>query len=197
VRLFSNVREEASLAVGDDRDSGDAGALIARVALGDRKAFAALYHMTNRKLFGVCLRMIQDRADAEEALQEVYVKIWKNAATYRPGLAAPTTWLVTIARNHALDVLRRRRQASEDLGEAEDFADPKPGPEAEAIRADDGRRIEECMNELEPDRAAAVRSAYVEGLSYLELAGRHGVPLNTMRTWLRRSLLKLRECMDQ
>lgn len=178
-------------------EEADVAALVARVGLADRKAFAALYRATNRKLFGVCLRMLQDRADAEEALQEVYVKVWKNAAGFRPDMASPMTWLISIARNHAVDVLRRRRQASEALDEAEEVADPQAGPEEAAIVASEGRRIEDCMKLLEDDRAEAVRSAYVEGLSYLELAGRHGVPLNTMRTWLRRSLLKLRECLDR
>jgi RNA polymerase sigma-70 factor, ECF subfamily len=185
------------LAAGDEVGDDRVGVLLAQVALGDRRAFKSLYDATSRKLFSVCLRMLQDRADAEEALQEVYVKIWKNAASYRADLGRPMTWLITVARNQALDALRRRRQASEELDEAEDVVDPGSGPEGEAIRASEGRRIEDCMRLLEDDRASAVRSAYVEGLSYLELAGRHGVPLNTMRTWLRRSLLKLRECLDQ
>ena len=184
------------MAAGEVLEEDGVGSLLAQVALGDRKAFGSLYEATSRKLFSVCMRMLQNRADAEEALQEVYVKIWKNAASYRADIARPMTWLITIARNHALDVLRRRRQASEELEEAEDVADPAAGPEGEAIRASEGRRIEDCMRLLEEDRASAVRSAYVEGMSYLELAGRFGVPLNTMRTWLRRSLLKLRECLD-
>lgn len=185
------------MASGDELEEDRVGEALARVALGDRKAFRSLYDATNRKLFAVCLRMLQDRADAEEALQEVYVKIWKNAGRYRSDVARPMTWLIAIARNHALDLLRRRRQASEELEEADEIADPRSGPEDVAVNASEGRRIEDCMQLLEDDRAQAVRSAYVEGLSYLELAGRHGVPLNTMRTWLRRSLLKLRECLDQ
>lgn len=195
-----NIRakpEEKRLAGTHNDGEADIAALIARVVLADRKAFEALYRATNRKLFGVCLRMLQDKADAEEALQEVYVKVWKNASGYRSETARPMTWLISVARNHAVDVLRRRRQVSEDLETAEEVADPQAGPEDAAIVASEGRRIEDCMSLLEDDRAEAVRSAYVEGLSYLELAGRHGVPLNTMRTWLRRSLLKLRECLDQ
>lgn len=185
------------MAASDAPEDDQIGTALARVALGDRKAFRALYDATNRKLFSVCLRMLQDRADAEEALQEIYVKIWKRAGSYRQGVAKPMTWLIAVARNHALDVLRRRRQASEELEEADEVADPRSGPEEAAVHASEGRRIDDCMKLLEDDRAQAVRSAYVEGLSYLELAGLHGVPLNTMRTWLRRSLLKLRECLDQ
>lgn len=181
----------------DDRDEADVARLIARVALADRNAFATLYRQTSGKLFAVCLRMLQDRADAEEALQEIYIKVWSNAGAYRVDIARPMTWLIAIARNHALDVLRRRRQAAVELDEAGEIADPQAGPEEAAVLTSEGRRIEDCMQQLEKDRADAVRSAYVEGLSYLELAGLHGVPLNTMRTWLRRSLIKLRECMDQ
>ncbi len=185
------------MAANDDRGEADPARLIARVALADRKAFAALYRATSGKLFGVCLRMLQDRADAEEALQEIYIKVWNNAGAYRADMAQPMTWLTAIARNHALDMLRRRRQAAVELDEAGEIADPQAGPEETAVLTSEGRRIEDCMRELEKDRADAVRAAYVEGMSYLELAGLHGVPLNTMRTWLRRSLIKLRECMDR
>ncbi len=185
------------MAGNDDRDEADAARLIAEVALADRKAFATLYRQTSRKLFGVCLRMLQDRADAEEALQEIYIKVWNSAGAYRADMARPMTWLIAIARNHALDMLRRRRQAAVELDEAGEIADPQADPEEMAVLTSEGRRIEDCMQQLETDRAEAVRSAYVEGLSYLELAGLHGVPLNTMRTWLRRSLIKLRECMDR
>lgn len=185
------------MAANDDRGEADPARLIARVALADRKAFAALYRATSGKLFGVCLRMLQDRADAEEALQEIYIKVWNNAGAYRADMAQPMTWLTAIARNHALDMLRRRRQAAVELDEAGEIADPQAGPEETAVLSSEGRRIEDCMQLLEKDRADAVRAAYVEGMSYLELAGLHGVPLNTMRTWLRRSLIKLRECMDR
>lgn len=181
----------------DDRDEAETARLIAGVALADRKAFATLYRQTSGKLFAVCLRMLQDRADAEEALQEIYIKVWNKAGGYRADMGRPMTWLIAIARNHALDLLRRRRQASVELDEAGDIADPHADPEETVVLASEGRRIEECMQQLQKDRAEAVRSAYVEGLSYLELAGLHGVPLNTMRTWLRRSLIKLRECMDR
>ena len=81
--------------------------------------------------------------------------------------------------------------------QALDLADPSPDPERGAVLSAEGRRIESCMEQLEPDRAVAVKRAYVEGLSYQELADQFRVPLNTMRTWLRRSLIKLRECMGQ
>ena len=103
--------------------------------------------------------------------------------------------VVAIARNHAIDRIRARRQPSAGMDAALDVADPAPGPEAAALAGDEGERVHRCLEELEQDRAAAVRGAYLGGESYAELAERHGVPLNTMRTWLRRSLIKLRECL--
>ena len=169
--------------------------LIGRVALGDRRAFDALYAATAAKLHGVALRILDNRAEAEEAVQEVFVRIWHHAGDYRPGGWSPMTWLITIARNHAIDRLRARR-ASRPLDEAAELADLSPGPEALAIAADERGRIAACMQTLDPDRAEAVRRAYVEGESYQELAARFGLPLNTVRTWLRRALLKLRECLS-
>lgn len=171
--------------------------LIGRIALRDRKAFAELYDRSAAKLFGICLRILKDRGEAEEALQEVYVKIWQRADRYVAGDTDPMSWLAAIARNQSIDRSRTRRPTALDLDEAYDLADVSATPEERAVLSSEGRRIETCMNELDPDRASAVRRAYVEGATYEELADIFGVPLNTMRTWLRRSLLKLRECMNR
>lgn len=171
--------------------------LIVRVSMKDRAAFDLLYRQTSAKLFGVCLRVLNDRGDAEEALQEVFVKIWTKADRFAVSDLSPISWLVAVARNHAIDRLRARRQASVDIDAALDVADPGPSPEAQAVIGREGERIHQCLEELERDRAAAVRGAYLRGESYAELAERHKVPLNTMRTWLRRSLMKLRECLER
>lgn len=169
--------------------------LIARTALRDRQAFRQLYRLTSAKLFGVSLRILKDRAEAEEALQEVYVKIWRRADRYVAGAYSPISWLVAIARNHALDVLRARKPRSDDLEAAYAIADPGPDPERAAVDGDERGRIEGCLEQLETDKADCVRGAYLDGYTYDELAQRHAVPLNTMRTWLRRSLIRLRECL--
>lgn len=171
--------------------------LIVRTSMGDRGAFDLLYRLTSAKLFGVCLRILGDRAEAEEALQEVFVKIWTKADRFAVSDLSPISWLAAIARNHAIDRIRTRRQPSVDLDAALDVADPTPGPEAAAVASGESERIHVCLDELDKDRAAAVRGAYLKGESYAELAERHGVPLNTMRTWLRRSLMKLRECLER
>jgi len=176
-------------------DSADIADLIARCALRDRAAFATLYSRTSAKLYGVTLRILRDRSDADEALQEVYVKIWQRADRYVPGGYSPISWLVAVARNHCLDVLRARKPQSEDIEMALDVADAGPDPEASAVDRGERARIDSCLDQLDADKADAVRGAYLDGYSYEELSARHHVPLNTMRTWLRRSLLKLRECL--
>ncbi|MCG6903745.1 MAG: sigma-70 family RNA polymerase sigma factor [Rhodobacter sp.] len=173
--------------------------LLGKVALEDRKALGQLYDRCSSKLFGVCLRVLKDRAAAEDAVQESFVKVWRNADRYAVNGLSPMTWLITIARNTAIDALRAQRRAGTSAGLDEVLAMPAPGPspEAAAVAASEASRIAGCMNELEDDRRAAVRGAYLEGLSYNELAAAAGVPLNTMRTWLRRSLMKLKDCLQR
>ena len=170
--------------------------LIARTALRDRAAFAALYAATSAKLFGICLRVLKDRAEAEDALQEVYIKVWDRADRYQVTGHSPMTWLITVARNAAIDRLRRRPRDGGG-GDAQDLAlpDPAPGPEARAVAASEADRVVACLREQDPDRSAALRGAYLEGETYADLARRFDVPINTMRTWLRRSLQKLKECL--
>lgn len=169
--------------------------LLSRCALRDRDAFRDLYGRTSAKLFGVVLRILKDRAEAEEALQEVYVKIWQRADRYVQGGYSPISWLVAVARNHALDILRARKPVTDDIDVALDIADGSPSPEQASIDRGERGRIDACLETLDETKADCVRGAYLDGSSYEELATRHGVPLNTMRTWLRRSLIRLRECL--
>lgn len=171
--------------------------LIGRVALRDRAAFSELYDRTSAKLFGVCLRVLRDRSEAEDAMQEIYIKIWRNADRFGPSRYSPISWLVAVARNHAIDRLRARKPEPVDIEDAPEIADVAPGPEQSAIAASRSGQIENCLDELENRKADAVRGAYLDGMSYQELSERHGIPLNTMRTWLRRSLIKLKECLER
>lgn len=169
--------------------------MIARVALGDRDAFRTLYARTSAKLFGVTLRILNDRSEAEDAVQDIFIKVWRRAGAYRPDTATPMTWLIAIARNAAIDRVRARKPAADGMDAAEAMPDEAMTPEEAAINTGEGARIDHCLGQLQPGRATAVRAAYVEGESYAELAERFAVPLNTMRTWLRRSLIQLRECL--
>lgn len=171
--------------------------LVSRVALGDRAAFSVLYERTSGKLFAICLRILKDRAEAEDALQEVYVRIWRRAGGYRDGRYSAMSWLIAIARNHSIDRLRARQPLSDDIDAAGAIPDSAPNPEAAAVASSEMGRIESCLGELPPERAEAVMAAYVEGYSYGELAQRFAIPLNTMRTWLHRSLKSLRDCLKQ
>lgn len=171
--------------------------LIVHTAMRDRAAFDDLYRNTSSKLFGVCLRVLNDRSEAEEALQEVYVKIWTKADRFAVSDLSPISWLVAVARNHAIDRLRSRKKPTLTLDAAQEVTDDAPTPEATALANAEGERVYRCLDELDEGRAEAVRGAYLRGESYADLAERHNVPLNTMRTWLRRSLLKLRECLER
>ncbi len=172
---------------------------IAKLPLGSRDAFDSLYSAVSAKLFGVILRVLNDRAEAEDVLQEVFVKIWHNAARYQSNGLSPMTWLITIARNAAIDRLRKRQRAEkQSVGEPEEtLADTALGPEALTLRASSREQLIACMGELDEKRAQAVRRAYLQGDSYADLAAHFDVPLNTMKTWLRRSLLALRECLTR
>ena len=178
------------------RTREDIETLIARCALGERAALGELYEATGAKLFGICLRVLDDRAAAEDVLQEVYVKVWHAADRYAANGLSPISWLATIARNAAIDRRRKRVARREEGGNAiPEMRDRAATPEQAAMAAGEARRIAACMDELDGARRDAVRGAYLDGHSYAELAERAGVPLNTMRTWLRRSLIALRECM--
>ncbi len=175
--------------------TGTISALISRVSLGDRKAFRSLYDQTSAKLFAVLLRILKNRTEAEDALQEVYVKIWNNAGSYQTTQYSPMSWLIAIARNQAIDRIRANKSGSFDIDSFPELQDSAPDPERSAIATSEMRRIDGCLEQL--DCAAAIRGAYLDGFSYQELSERFSVPLNTMRTWLRRGLIRLKECLEQ
>ncbi|MHA6347139.1 sigma-70 family RNA polymerase sigma factor [Roseivivax sp. CAU 1761] len=172
--------------------------LLARIALGDRKAFSRLYERTSAKLYGICLRVLGDRSEAEEALQEAYVRVWNRAELYRVNGYSPMTWLITLTRNIAIDRRRKRpARPAERIDLAETLPDLGPGPEKQAADRSEAALLMTCMRTLPPDRAMLVRRAYLEGHSYAELAAMTGAKLNTVRTWLRRALIQLRDCLDR
>lgn len=172
--------------------------LLVRVGRNDESAFAELYKRTSSKLFGVCLRMLRDRSDAEEVLQETWTTVWRRAASFDAGKASAITWLVTLARNKAIDRLRQHReqQLDEPL-KLEEVVDTDPTPAADAETSQEHQRLHRCLGALEPQHRDAVREAFFTGATYNELATRCMVPLGTMKSWIRRSLLQLRTCLDQ
>jgi RNA polymerase sigma-70 factor (ECF subfamily) len=174
-----------------------AGQLV-RTGQGDRSAFRAVYQATSAKLFGVILRICPDRETAEDVLQEVFVTVWRKADGFDPTRASPITWLAAIARNRAIDRIRSigARPAARPIEEAETTPDAAPLADAVLEQSDERRRLEHCLQGLEDRHAAVVRTAFFEGLTYEALAEREGVPIGTMKSWIRRSLIRLRSCLE-
>jgi RNA polymerase sigma-70 factor, ECF subfamily len=173
-------------------------AALVRVAGGDRAALRVVYQDTSAKLFGVCLRILKDRGEAEDVLQEVFVTVWRRAASFDPGRASPITWMVAIARNRAIDRLRASAvsRRMEPIESADAVSDPAPAAVERVELAQQHQRLSRCLEELEARHARAIREAFLDGTTYEELAARMSVPLGTMKSWIRRGLLKLRTCLE-
>lgn len=172
--------------------------LLQQTGQGDRDAFAQLYRRTSPKLFGVCLRLLRDRNDTEEVLQEIYVTVWRRAASFDASRAGAISWLIALSRNKAIDRLRQHRRTVlvfEDLGDTVDDKEAPATPDSE--RTDEYRRLQRCLEQLDPQHQRSLREAFFSGATYSELAARSKVPLGTMKSWIRRSLLQLRKCLEQ
>ena len=170
--------------------------LIAAVAKGDEAAFERLYAATRAKLYGVVLRILRRQDLADEVIQECYVKIWSSAGRFDPALASPITWMVSIARNRAIDLVRKRSEVSlEDEPAAMEVAADTPDPLARREMNDELKRLLGCVGKLEPERQRLVLLAYYNGWSREQLAAKFDTPVNTVKTWLRRSMLEIRDCL--
>lgn len=174
-------------------------AALGRIPDGDRAALQTLYRLTSAKLFGVCLRILNDRSEAEDVLQEVYLTVWNKAAAFDETRASPITWLVAIARNRAIDRARSGASArrSEPIEAAADVADPGASAFESLASAQQQERLKSCLDEIEERQSLAIKAAFMGGFTYEELAERSGVPLGTMKSWIRRGLAKLRECLER
>ncbi len=172
--------------------------LLRRTAAGDRQAFTALYRQTGAKLFGLMRRICPSEEAARDALQECYVLIWKNAASYKPELASPMTWMARIARNKAIDVARLQSERIASLGAGLDPEAPSldADPLSAAETNDRLRRLTACLKGLPEDQREMILLAYYKGLSREELGMRFGRPVNTVKSLLRRGLAQLRDCID-
>jgi len=172
--------------------------LLVQTGRNDQKAFAELYKRTSSKLFGVCLRMLRDRSEAEEVLQETYTTVWRRAAGFDAAKASAITWLITLSRNKAIDRLRQHREElMDDPSKLEQTVDDQPTPAVDAETSQEYRRLQQCLDALEPQQRDSVREAFFTGATYNELATRSRVPLGTMKSWIRRSLMQLRVCLEQ
>ncbi|KPM23353.1 sigma-70 family RNA polymerase sigma factor [Citromicrobium bathyomarinum] len=173
-------------------------AAMLRLSKGDRDALEVVYRLTSVKLFGICLRILGDRKEAEDALQDVYITLWRNAARYDAKRASPIAWLATFARNRAVDRLRtgKVRRGAVPVEAAAELPDGDPSADDLLIDAERAARVHACLDTLDEPQRGAIRTAFLEGRTYAELAERNAVPLGTMKSWIRRGLLKLRTCME-
>ncbi len=173
--------------------------LLAACGQGDRQAFSRLYRDSSAKLFGVALRILRRRDWAEEVLQDCYVSIWQHAREFHPGLSAPMTWMTSIVRNRCLDRLRKPRlEVSDSDGEMIDNTmSDNPGPLAELERSKDAQALARCLQALEARQRQAIALAFYDGLSHTELASHLRQPLGTVKTWVRRGLLRLKACLAE
>ncbi len=171
--------------------------LMERIAAGDRDALRQLYQATSAKLFGVCLRILSDREESEDVLQDVYVTIWRRADRFDGARASVMTWVSTIARNRAIDRLRARGPLAyaEQVDDLE-IADGQDSAESLLSAADDRSRLQGCMSELDDRTQSVIRTAFFEGVTYEALAQRMDAPLGTVKSWIRRGLAKLKGCLQ-
>ena len=188
--------------------SRDLSRLLARAGLGDRAAFAQLYQGTSAHLFAVVLRINRDRALAEDILQEVYVNVWRAAQSFDAAQSQPLTWLTSVARNRAIDSLRRAQAQpqlktnvitindDEETDVYDTVADDAPGPLDLLSRASDARALSACMEGLSAQQRQSVALAFFDGLSHAEVAHSMRQPLGTVKSWVRRALLTLKGCLE-
>lgn len=170
---------------------------LLRCGKGDRLAFEAVYKATSAKLFGVCLRIFSDRNEAEEALQDAYITIWNRAASFEAGRASPISWLVTVTRNRAIDRLRAKgKVALASLDEASEVADQSPLADERLLDQGEDDLLHGCIDGLDRRDAHFIRSAFIGGATYSDLAARESEPLGTIKSRIRRALIKLRTCME-
>lgn len=182
----------------NNNTSDQLAALLARCALKDQQALATLYKLTSAELYAVLLRILKNKTLAEETLQEAYMNIWKKADTYHHQKGEPMAWIVSIARYRALDILRQQktRQQYEDLYEIEKTIQ-SPQFDETITDQDEAVVLGECLDRLQTDARRSVVMAYCEGYTHQELSEHLGKPIGTVKSWIRRSLKHLQECIHE
>ena len=178
--------------------------LLAQMSRKDEAAFEKLHAATKRKLFATVLPIVKRRHLAEEVVQEAYVRIWLNAASYRPSLGTPMLWMIIIARNLAIDIARKPvREVVSDDSFLWSFPADYPNPlEAIEIWEDEADalmhqlKVQYALQALDPARRRLIIAAYIRGESRKQLSEQYGVPINTIKTWIRRALLEARASLQ-
>lgn len=171
--------------------------MLRAIASGDKAALSALYERTSAKLYGIVLRLLRSEAEAEEVLQETYLSIWRNAGRFEEGRASPITWLCVLARNRAIDRLRRRQLETTPIEAAYDIALDEPTALDRLEARQEAGRLRTCLDALEERSRSMIEAAFLDGATYSQLAEREGVPLGTMKSWIRRGLQRLKGCLER
>lgn len=169
--------------------------LLAATARRDREAFRQIYEYASPRMLGLCVRLMGQRDQAEEVLQEAFVRIWHRAGEYHEERGSPMAWMLTIARYLALDVLRARR--STISSEEHEVADGRPGPYELSLRDGDARALNGCIEELSDEQRSSILMCYYRGFTHEQLAAALDTPLGTIKSWIRRGLGYLKRCMQQ
>ena len=172
-------------------------ALLDRIAGRDAGAVGELYDRHSRLLYGLILRIVRDRSEAEEILQEVFVLVWNRVATYNPGLGPPAAWLVGIARNRAIDRLRANSARRRAIESARIDVESHENPESDAVLGEQQRAIRQALQTIPREQRDLIEEAYFLGFTHSELAERHKLPLGTVKTRIRSGLLALRGQLAQ
>lgn len=171
--------------------------LLRRIAAGDRAAFRRLYDQQAPRLYAVALRVTRQAPLASDAVHDAFLQVWRNAGRFEPARGAAEAWLLSLVRYRALDIVRKRgREVSADGLDLPEPADDGPDPLQRLATSRDAAALHGCLLQLEADRRRLVVLAFVDGLSYSEVAARVGLPLGTVKSWIRRSLQSLRLCLD-
>ena len=178
--------------------AGEVESLLGRCALRDQRALAELYETVAGRVLGLLVRMLKNRALAEEALQDVMVRVWQRSDQYAMYRGRALTWILSIARYRAIDLLRAQRmQIALDEVPEEALADPDAEEFSQAVSSQRSRRaLDDCLQRLTPEQQRCLSLAYVDGYSQDEIATAIASPLGTVKSWVRRGLASLNRCMD-
>jgi len=170
--------------------------LLRQCGRGDRVAFSELYKRSSSKLFSTCFCILRQRSESEDALQDIYVLIWRQASEFDASRGSAMTWLLAITRNKAIDRLRRRANLPASIHYQEQATAPESSPSDQAEAMQESRNLSRCLSQLKPEHERSLREAFFSGASYRELARTRNVPEGTMKAQIRRSLRTLRTSLE-
>jgi len=193
--VFGGAAAMAALDMGQTAEAVELADLLARIATGDRAAFRRFFDLQSSRLYAAALRITRQPTSASDATHDAFMQVWNNAGRFQPERGPAEAWLLGLVRYRALDIARRRvREIPTD--EMPEVADEEPDALERLSGSEDAVALGACLGQLPADRRRLLMLAYVDGLSQSQLAEREKLPLGTVKTWMRRSLQALRECLE-